>query len=593
MFKTWLSYKWRALSFHAVLTLMALFCTASPASGQKPDFALEESVWAREQELLKSIEKKGEREKYDTYMQLALLFKDSPRELAYLDLMEKTARGLKSSDLIAAAMLMRLEFLSICNDSGEFLDYAETAGRYMKGCNDDRAANVRFLVIRRHIEEGRNQTAYKAAKEMLEHALTARNQYMEAYAYMSIGFAYSAGHRFKEAYEALKESILIMDRIDSRIPEPDRILAGMELAEAAYGAAEYDLSIESSNRTLSLLDKYMSDNSTEENRKVNYRSRHLYVLCCLARNHVMLGNIRQAKTCLDRAAADIYPEIGLDGEFYNETCAIYYMATGQYDTALKHADESVASFSGQDLLPYYLDALRLKTDILAKKGKWEEAYSNMKFIERQRDSINVDQFAMQMNELHTLYEVDKIKAEKDRQRLLILFIGTGCLLLMVIAIICIVYSYRLNSKNKFLYRQIQENIFKEDKANLTLQMTEDAQLSKEMKLFRSVAGMMEEKRPFTDPEFGRLAMVKSLCTNEKYLADAIREGAGVTIAAYISDCRLAYSLKLLADNPDLSIEEIAAKSGHNAYSSFFRAFSRKYSMSPSEYRKMLRNGHRH
>lgn len=60
------------------------------------------------------------------------------------------------------------------------------------------------------------------------------------------------------------------------------------------------------------------------------------------------------------------------------------------------------------------------------------------------------------------------------------------------------------------------------------------------------------------------------------------------MATYISDWRLNYSLQLLAENPDLSIEDIAEQSGHGAYSSFFRAFTRKYSMSPSDYRRFFR-----
>ena len=92
-----------------------------PAAGQKPDEALDEGVWQREQELLGIAEiAEGER-LFDTYACLALLFKDHVKELYYLDRMEQCARQLKSPRRIATALFLRLEYYSICNDTGRFL----------------------------------------------------------------------------------------------------------------------------------------------------------------------------------------------------------------------------------------------------------------------------------------------------------------------------------------------------------------------------------------------------------------------------------------------------------------------------------------
>ena len=84
---------------------------------------------------------------------------------------------------------------------------------------------------------------------------------------------------------------------------------------------------------------------------------------------------------------------------------------------------------------------------------------------------------MQLGELHTLYEFDKIKAQKLRQRMIILFTGLGCFLLAVIVSIYVVYSHRLRSKNRSLYRQIQENKRNEDKAVRVLRLTAEEDLS--------------------------------------------------------------------------------------------------------------------
>ena len=559
-----------------------------PAAGQKPDEALDEGVWQREQELLGIAEiAEGER-LFDTYACLALLFKDHVKELYYLDRMEQCARQLKSPRRIATALFLRLEYYSICNDTGRFLEYADHVRHFMLGHGDERSANVEALVIKRHIDEGRNQTALFAARKMLDRAAKKEDRYLEAYAYLSIGTAYASGGQYAEAVEALEKSDALMRLLAGSIPAIDRIKVGLELVDATYNTAAYVRSLHYCDTTLALLDAYMSDDLTDEQRAVNCRSMHLYILCSYVRNLVEMGQSDRAADYFRRAEADLYPHIGLDGEYFNETSAIYYRSVGDPVRALQYAERSVAAFSGGELLPYYLSALKLKTEILAETGAWEVAYKNMKCIERAQDSLAANRFVMQLGELHTLYEFDKIKAQKLRQHMIILFTGLGCFLLAVIVSIYVVYSHRLRSKNRSLYRQIQENKRNEDKAVRVLRLTAEEDLSREMKLFRRLSRIMEEEHPFTDPACSRAMLVRLLSTNDKYLADAVREGAGVTVATYISDWRLNYSLQLLAENPDLSIEDIAEQSGHGAYSSFFRAFTRKYSMSPSDYRRFFR-----
>lgn len=110
-----------------------------------------------------------------------------------------------------------------------------------------------------------------------------------------------------------------------------------------------------------------------------------------------------------------------------------------------------------------------------------------------------------------------------------------------------------------------------------------------MKLFMELSKFMDSEKWFTDPALDRRTLAERMGTNDKYLADAVREGAGTTVATYISDHRLNYSLLLLSDNPDMPLDVIAERSGHGSYSSFFRTFIRKYGMSPSDYRKLSRS----
>ncbi len=554
---------------------------------QKPDEMLGEEVFLREKQLLEAAETVDDPgQLFEIYNSLALLFKDNARELGYIDKMEECARELHSPEKEATAMLLRLEYYSICSDTGRLIEYAQQARKFMISHNDRRAANVEAIVIKRQIDEGRTQSALYDAQEMLARAGREKDRYSEAYAFLNIGIAYAAGDQFTEAASALEKSLSLMQGLGDAVPEIDRIRVEMELAEADYNIAEYERSLYYCGQALSRLEAYMADESTQEQRAVNYRSMHLYILCLRARNLLQSNQIEEAGACLGLAAEDIYPHIGLDGEFYNSTCAMYYRATGDLQTALDYADMCVEAFSDADLLPYYLSSLKLKTGLLADTGQWEEAYRNMEYIGNAQDSLAVDRFVMQFGELHTRYEVDKLESQKSRQRLTIIFTSLACLLLAVALVIYSVYSSRLRSRNRSLYRQIQEAKRSGDSAARALRLTSEENLSREMRLYRRLSQVMEEEHPFTDPSFGRTSLIKLLNTNEKYLADAVREGAGVTVAAYITDWRLNYSLQCIADHPSSSIEEISELAGFGAYSSFFRAFTRKYSMSPSDYKRL-------
>ncbi|MDR1896648.1 MAG: helix-turn-helix domain-containing protein, partial [Prevotellaceae bacterium] len=111
-------------------------------------------------------------------------------------------------------------------------------------------------------------------------------------------------------------------------------------------------------------------------------------------------------------------------------------------------------------------------------------------------------------------------------------------------------------------------------------------LSRSMQLFRKLSELMQNEKPFTDPELNRKKLADRLNTNEAYLADAIREVTGKTFSAYISELRLQYTLELLNEHHDMTFDAIAIDSGHGSYSSFFRLFTKKYGITPSEYRKL-------
>lgn len=587
-------------TFSVMVLIFMTFCVFA----KKPDSAFPDSVWTEERILLALVCGEDNEADAAAYMKLAELFRDSERELAYLDSAGRCAEAAGDKQLVRTVSLVRLEHYAKYESSPVFDEYARRTRELMVDAHDIRAVNVDHIIIKRYIDEGRVQTALSMVDKMLKGSVAANDfsisvlggrqsslplqgkpdearRYMEAYANFSLGLIYTATNRSYEAAGALEKSIDLMTGLGDKFPEIDKIKAYLELLSFQNSLGRYQESIKSCNTADMLLAKFIEDNNGEE---VNRRSMRLYIRSYLSRNYMAMGDMLKAKRFLDLASDCIYPEIGEDVETYNETFALYCMHEGRYDEALEYIGKSVQAFSRKDLFPYYMEALELQTEILAAKGDWRRAYENLQNIRYAQDSTDSFLFASQLGELHTLYEVDKFEAMRKRQQTLLSFSLILCFLLAIIVVIYNVYSVRLRRKNQSLFEQINSNLRNETKSAIALQMASEDSLSKEMLLFRKISSKMREDHPFTEPSFGRLSLSKLMGTNDKYVADAVKAGAGVTIAAYISDLRLAYSLDLLTDEDSSSLEDVALSSGFGSYSSFFRAFMRKYSISPSEYR---------
>ncbi|MDL2322837.1 AraC family transcriptional regulator [Bacteroidales bacterium OttesenSCG-928-A17] len=257
----------------------------------------------------------------------------------------------------------------------------------------------------------------------------------------------------------------------------------------------------------------------------------------------------------------------------------YAQAVSYANEILKIAEE------GNDLNKIY-SALTLKTNALCRANMPEDCLRTFGRMTQVKDSIRSLEISAQLDELRTQHEVDRHIAEKEILRHRWFIAITACILLLIALLIYILYSRRLKQKNRMLYNQVQELNRKEKAVESCLFARPEESLSKEMQLFKKISEYMRTEKPFINPELNRKTLADALGTNEKYLADAIKAGTGEILSEYFANVRLQYALELLDGNSEMTLESIALDSGHGSYSQFFRSFSKKYGISPSEYRKI-------
>lgn len=116
------------------------------------------------------------------------------------------------------------------------------------------------------------------------------------------------------------------------------------------------------------------------------------------------------------------------------------------------------------------------------------------------------------------------------------------------------------------------------------------QLSPE-ELFHYINYEVRQRLLFLNPSFDRQTIMDEFHISKERVGSAFSQGSKYdSLPQFVCDLRLEYASKLLVST-DLSITEIMTKAGFSNASVFSRYFSRKYQVSPSQYRRTNREHH--
>lgn len=300
------------------------------------------------------------------------------------------------------------------------------------------------------------------------------------------------------------------------------------------------------------------------------------------------GKAAEARALLDKGAVSIVPGISARAyEHYYEARCSLSIAEGNYKAALAAADTLLAAHKGY--FPFCLHDMLRKAEILVHLGRASESTGLYSRYIEMKDSIERMEIAVQMDKIQTLYEVDRLKADKRNSFLGFLIAVGSCTLLFIIFISYFIYSRRLHRKNRILYLRFLEQEKMEERVFDAMEVLPVDNLSKEAQLFCRLSELMHGQKLFTNPNLKRKDLAELLNTNETYLANAVRINTeGKSYHEYITDLRLKHASRLLAENYELSITEVCEESGFNSSSTFFRVFRERFGMSPSDFRSISR-----
>jgi len=107
----------------------------------------------------------------------------------------------------------------------------------------------------------------------------------------------------------------------------------------------------------------------------------------------------------------------------------------------------------------------------------------------------------------------------------------------------------------------------------------------------SLLNFMENEKPYLKPELNLEDLAKSLSVTEKILSQVINQSFDKSFFDFINSCRIEEAKNILQSSSDskLTILEVIYQSGFNSKSSFNTCFKKMTRMTPTEFRRSLKN----
>ena len=296
-----------------------------------------------------------------------------------------------------------------------------------------------------------------------------------------------------------------------------------------------------------------------------------------------------------------------------------YHFMGEFERFDKAMD-LIAAKMGNDTINVN-NFIRLTSCCVAAKmrGRLSEAIEYLERASIVRDSLDARNQREQLNELATVYHLQEEQlahkeAEADARFLRLLTIAIIAGLLAAIAFsVYIFYKRReTNKKNHVLAREIAETIkYKEmwESANanrVTLSppdgdtpgtgqvLSQAAEVAPEDEedsdsvLYQKLREVILREQLYLDPMLGRQALVERFNLPKERIGAAFSKGSPFkSLIDFLTDCRLPYAAKLLTDQPDLPIADVARQSGFSSADTFGRNFKQKYALTPTQFREQV------
>lgn len=375
---------------------------------------------------------------------------------------------------------------------------------------------------------------------------------------------------------ARKRKIIALDRVDrleEAIPEANAIIQRLEDYErrpSAYAEDSFRM-------------------PPEVNRAPYIAFYKSQALAFLAMSYARKtpADLQEARKYLRRFEATDYART-LAGR---QMIAPTWKALGEWDKLLAVAADTERQIGDDTLSANFASVLRDRADAATALGRPAEALALLnrytaiqQELNRQRQESDAQEYAARYHADEQDRRIQDAVSKSARKDVII-----GAVLMLLL--LTIAFSYYLScqqrmisQKNHALARMISEHSQAQEAAQSGSSSPSPAP---DPNLFRAIDSTIREEQLYTNLSLQRQDILDRFNISRRTLSDLLAAYAGgQSFTAYINAMRLHDAVRLLREEPDLSISDIAEKTGFTP-ATLREQFKQKFGMTPTEYRQNI------
>ena len=287
---------------------------------------------------------------------------------------------------------------------------------------------------------------------------------------------------------------------------------------------------------------------------------------------------------------------------------------GEYDRMLTIYDEVEQQLGTDTLTENFALILRHRAMAAEMQGHPAEANGYWKRYISLTEQLNENLLQGKAHLYATRFRVQEQQREIERQseaarRAFMIGSTVGLIgfLMLLFALYAVIQWRKTRRHNRILAQQITEAVkykekYKELKrsveATSVSQKTEDPTSDSQTKpstdnptdlsdtdLFAYLRDLIEREKLFLDPNFERQTLINLTGLSKERIGAAFAQGSGhERLTTIVRELRLDYAVRIMNEQPDLTIEQVCQASGFANADTFTRNFKAKYGMTPTAYR---------
>ena len=265
-----------------------------------------------------------------------------------------------------------------------------------------------------------------------------------------------------------------------------------------------------------------------------------------------------------------------------------WKALGEWNKLLSFDAEVEVRLGADTLNADYAIILKDRADAATAQGKPADALSYMNRYAALQNELNKQQLEGQAQEFAAKYHAQeqdrKIKDAEIKAARKDVIIITILIIMLIASGITYYFAlqrHKIKEKNRALVRMIDEQAKAHEATPPTTSSSPDPEL------FRTIDKAIREELMYTNPNLQRQDILDRFGISRRTLSDLMSAYAeGRSFTAYINSMRLQDAVRLLREEPELSLTDIAENVGFTP-ATFRDQFKRQFGMTPTEYRQNL------